>query len=108
MHQALQPTFRSGTASVASDNHPFALLCAEDWQAIVDRLHLSPRELEVAQGFLDCLDERGVADRIGISEHTVHTIARRMYHKAGARSRCELVVRLFGAYLASNGRTNGS
>ncbi len=80
------------------------LLAPFEWQAIAARLHLSPRELQIAQGFLDGLDERSVAERICISEHTVHTYLQRLYRKMGVNSRCEFLIRLFVAFLANNGR----
>lgn len=82
------------------------LLTPCEWQAIATRLHLSPRELQIAQGLLDGLDERSVAGRIFISEHTVHTYVQRLYRKIGVNSRCEFLIRLFVAFLANNGRHN--
>ncbi len=75
-----------------------------EWQAIAARLHLSPRELQIAQGLLDGLDERSVAERILISEHTVHTYLQRLYRKTGVNSRCEFLIRLFVAFLTNDGR----
>lgn len=82
------------------------LLTPFEWQAIATRMHLSPRELQIAQGLLDGLDERGVAGRICISEHTVHTYLQRLYRKIRVNSRCEFLIRLFVAFLANNGRHN--
>jgi DNA-binding CsgD family transcriptional regulator len=82
---------------------PSELLTTCEWQNITDELRLSDRELQIAQGFLDGLDERRAALRIGISEHTVHTHVRRMYQKNGVGSRCEFLIRLFVAHLTGNG-----
>ncbi|MEO0530266.1 MAG: helix-turn-helix transcriptional regulator [Planctomycetota bacterium] len=65
-----------------------------DWEQLGERLALSPRELEIAQGVFDDQLEAAIARRLGISVHTVHTHLGRLYHKLGVSSRVELVVRL--------------
>lgn len=70
------------------------LFGGEVWRRIADRLVLSPRELQIAQGVCEDELESAIARRLGISAHTVHTHLGRLYQKLGVRSRVELVVRL--------------
>lgn len=65
-----------------------------EWTAVCDRLGLSPREREIAMGVLIDEKELRIAQRLGISPHTVHTHTERLYHKLGVSSRVQLVVRL--------------
>ncbi len=81
-----------------------ALLTSIEWQAIAAELRLSARELQIAHGFLDGLDEHGVAAQIGISEHTVHSHLQRLYRKIDVNSRCEFLRRMFVAFLTTGGR----
>jgi DNA-binding CsgD family transcriptional regulator len=74
-------------------------LDATAWQAIAGRLRLSPREVEIASFVVGDLKESAIAQRIGISTHTVHTHLERLYHKLSVNSRVELVVRVFHTYL---------
>jgi len=90
--------------SDSSPVRPSELLTASEWGMIAGELRLSGRGLEIAQGFLDGLDERGVASRLGISEHTVHTFVKRIYQKCGVKCRAGLVGRLFVAYLVGTRR----
>jgi DNA-binding NarL/FixJ family response regulator len=98
------PQEYSGVVTTPALRQPSEMLTTCEWRSIADELRLSDRELQIAQGFLDGLDERSTAFRIGISEHTVHTHVRRMYQKSGVSSRCEFVIRLFVAYLSGSGR----
>lgn len=54
---------------------------------------LTPRELEVLQLLAEGLSNRGIGQRLGISEHTVKFHVNALMGKLGAQSRTEAVVR---------------
>lgn len=55
---------------------------------------------------LDDMTEVKIASRLSISPHTVHGYLERLYRKLGVHTRCQLVMRVFTAYLSScAGRT---
>ena len=54
---------------------------------------LTPRELEVLQLLAEGLSNRGIGQRLGISEHTVKFHVNAIMGKLGAQSRTEAVVR---------------
>ena len=74
-------------------------LAEEDWKQIVAFLALSPWESEVAKLLLTGTNERDVGAELSISAHTVHTHVERLYRKLAIGSRCELIARLFAAYV---------
>lgn len=84
---------------MSSPNAPTHELGNEAWRAIADRLHLSPREIEIVDCIVRDEKESAIARQIGISIHTVHTHFERLYHKLGVNSRVELVVRVYQTYL---------
>ena len=57
---------------------------------------LAPREREVALSLADGLSRAHVAERMGLSVHTVATLARRIYRKLGVTSQAALAARLAG------------
>ena len=57
---------------------------------------LAPRERQVALALADGLTRAKVADQLGLSVHTVSTLARRLYRKLGVSSQAELTARLSG------------
>ena len=69
------------------------------WSGIADSLHLSSREVEITQSVFDDEHENQIAQRLGMSTHTVHTHLERLYHKLGVHSRTQLVVRLVRSFL---------
>lgn len=71
------------------------ILSPSQWTALGLALRLSPRELQIVQGVFDDEKEAMIADRLGISSHTVHTHLERLYRKLSVRSRTMLVVRIF-------------
>jgi DNA-binding CsgD family transcriptional regulator len=75
------------------------LLADKDWEAIVLRLTLSPREAQVARGLLDDLLESEVAARIGIAPRTAHAHVERLYKRLNVHSRHQLLLALFNTYL---------
>lgn len=75
------------------------------WDGIVRALRLSPREAEIVALLLtdDCRDDV-IAERLGISRHTVHTHVERLYRKVGATSRSQVVSRIFQQYVVLSPR----
>jgi DNA-binding CsgD family transcriptional regulator len=55
---------------------------------------LAPREREVALALAEGLTRAHVAERMGVSVHTVSTLARRAYRKLGVTSQAALAARL--------------
>lgn len=58
---------------------------------------LSPRELEVARALEAGKSRPQIARELGLSEHTVVTLSKRIYKKLGVHSRAELSTRLKAA-----------
>jgi DNA-binding NarL/FixJ family response regulator len=46
----------------------------------------------------DGASEKGIAERLGLSPHTVHTYLWRIYRKLQVQSREELLVRVFAEF----------
>lgn len=63
-------------------------------------LQLSDRELQIIQCVFDGMKELAVAQTLGISAHTVHAHVKRLYRKLGVGNHCELLTRVFAAYVA--------
>jgi DNA-binding NarL/FixJ family response regulator len=82
------------------------LFLDHEWLRIAAALNLTRRQLEIVRCLFDNDVQSGIAQRLGVSEHTVHTHVERLYRKLGVSSRCELLIRLFREYLAvcSRGR----
>jgi DNA-binding CsgD family transcriptional regulator/DNA-binding Lrp family transcriptional regulator len=64
---------------------------------------LAPREREVALALAEGLSRSHVAERLGLSVHTVSTIARRVYRKLAVTSQAGLAARLAGVSRAEVG-----
>ena len=58
---------------------------------------LSPRELEVARALDSGKSRPQIARELGLSEHTIVTLSKRIYRKLGVHSRTELSTRLKAA-----------
>ena len=69
------------------------------WLDISRSLQLSEREAQVVGLILRDESESGIATQLGISSHTVHTHLERLYRKLNVTSRCQVVVRIFRAYI---------
>lgn len=69
------------------------------WAAIAGSLDLSEREADIAKLLMADMSERAIAENLRISSHTVHTHLERLYRKLNARSRCQVVVRIFEQYV---------
>jgi DNA-binding CsgD family transcriptional regulator len=76
-----------------------SFITATDWARISASLKLSSRESQIAFLVLTDVSENTIADRLAISKHTVHSHIERLYRKLAIRSRSQLVVRLFQAYV---------
>ena len=70
------------------------------WRAVGAAPGLSPRQIQVAKGFLDGLDEAAIGAAIGIADSTVHSHVQRRYRKIGARSRSAALLRMFAVFVA--------
>ncbi|MEO7099563.1 MAG: response regulator transcription factor [Luteolibacter sp.] len=57
---------------------------------------LSPREREILDQLAEGLPYKQIADRLGISPHTVHNHLRKIYGKLQVQSRTEAVVKFIG------------
>ena len=75
------------------------MLNDEQWLGIAVRLSVSQRELQIVRLLFEDEQEKGIADRLGISKHTVHTHLKHLYWKLGVDSRVGLVLRVFREYL---------
>lgn len=78
-------------------------LPAQDWESVSRLLGLSKRQCSITAGLLDGMHEADIAKSLEISVHTVHTYVSRLYRRLGVRSRAEVVVRVFEAYVACCG-----
>lgn len=64
------------------------------WLEIAKTLGLTKRELQIVQGVFDNLPKTGIARRLKISDHTVHTHLNRLFKKLTVTTRTELVLRI--------------
>ena len=60
-------------------------------EVVVRELQLTPRELEILGLIAEGLSNKGIAERVFVSENTVKTHASRVFDKLGARRRTEAV-----------------
>lgn len=70
------------------------LFTETEWERVVARLKLSPREADVAWGLLNDVKECVIASQLGIQPRTVHAHVGHIYPKMGVQSRTAFVVRL--------------
>ena len=68
------------------DDSPFSVRTAS-----VERLGLTPRELEILGLIAEGLSTREIAERLFVSENTVKTHSSRLFAKLGARRRTQAV-----------------
>jgi len=85
---------------VALDSTLFSL---QAWKDIAEVLSLSLRELQIVQGVFDDAKDQCIAERMGISQHTVHAHFERLYRKLAVHSRASLMLRVFATYLTVSG-----
>ena len=92
-------------ANGAATEQARSLLSGAEWRSIARRLSLSSREIEVVQGIFDGEKVASIALSLGISYHTVNTHVERLYQKLGVGNRCQLLTRIFAAYLSLRSTT---
>ena len=80
--------------------HSRHLLSDEQWHAIARVLGLCRREFQIVQFIFESKSEAEIAEELGISPHTVHTYIRRLYQKLGISDHCQLILRIFAAYIS--------
>ena len=78
---------------------PSSHLSNDEWRSITELLGLTDRQQQIVRCIFDGFDEPSIAKVLGISCHTVHAHLNRLYRKIQVKSRCELIVRIFLAYL---------
>jgi DNA-binding NarL/FixJ family response regulator len=71
-----------------------SLLNNNAWSEIARTLNLTQRELQIVQSVFDNLPEAGIAGRLRVSEHTVHTHLNRLFKKLAVTTRTDLVLRI--------------
>lgn len=76
-----------------------SLFCSAEWTRISESLELTRRESDVVRAALDDLSESDIAEKLGISRHTVHAHIERIYAKLGIASRTQLVARVWMEYV---------
>ena len=89
---------RESLANAYSVAEGHAILNSDAWSGLADSLKLSRREVQITQAVFDDEHENQIAQRLGVSIHTVHTHLERLYHKLDVHSRTQLVVRLVGSF----------
>lgn len=99
--QRLLPNTARRRKSMGSrmDRPPSSHLDAREWRSVMRSLDLSDRQLEVVQCVFDGLDEPSIAEKLDVSAHTIHAHLNRLYKKICVKSRCEVIVRVFLAYV---------
>jgi DNA-binding CsgD family transcriptional regulator len=88
---------KSGRASRSKSRSKLrgaSLLTELTWLEIARTLGLTKRELQIVQGVFDNLPKAGIAKRLKISGHTVHTHLNRLFKKLTVTTRTELVLRI--------------
>ena len=78
----------------ALDAAGIAVVFADDEEEIPGG-HMTPRERQVLDLLGDGLSNRAIAERLGISDHTVKFHVAAVYGKLGATTRAEAVRRAF-------------
>ncbi len=71
-----------------------AIFSDAEWIMIARWLQLSTREAQLVICAFDDEKESVIANRLGISPHTVHTHFERLYRKLSVHSRCQLLIRI--------------
>lgn len=86
--EVASPATTTGVLALLQPVPALSKLCLESFCV---RHRLSPREEDVVTLLLEGLTTVDMADRLGISAHTVRDHLKRLYRKTGARSRSELL-----------------
>ena len=99
-HTSIYPCAHAATGNGCVRRNPTSYLTHDEWCSMGASLGLSERQLQIVQRVFDGQDEASISRVLDISPHTVHTHMERLYRKLGVRCRCELIVRVFLAYLS--------
>ena len=79
-----------------------AMYRSDRWRSVTSSLGLSQRERQILEILLAGIDdEKRMAERLGISHHTIHTHIERLYRKLHVQSRSQLIAAVFVAYAIS-------
>jgi DNA-binding CsgD family transcriptional regulator len=70
------------------------MLSDNAWSEIAQALAITTREMQIIQGVFDNLTQAAIAQRLNITEHTVHTHLNRLFKKINISTRTELVLRV--------------
>ena len=79
----------------ALDAAGIAVVFADDEEEEIPGGHMTPRERQVLDLLGEGLSNRAIAERLGISDHTVKFHVAAVYGKLGATTRAEAVRRAF-------------
>lgn len=79
-------------------------LTDREWQSISESLRPSTRQSQITRRILKGQKEAQIAEALGISTHTLHKYLMRLYRKLDVGDRCELVLRVFAAYVSAKNR----
>lgn len=77
-----------------------------EWEDLVSKLSLSPRQAEVIQRILSGRSDKQIARDLQISVPTVRTHLNRAFLRFGVQDRIELVIHVFNKF-REGCRTNG-
>jgi len=69
------------------------------WEAIARSVKLSGRECQIVRAVFDDETDRALAQRLGISLHTVHTHVERLHRKLAIMNRPQLLVLVLREFL---------
>jgi len=89
---------RSAAQQVRNIDSPYErpkviLLDERHWSYIQRRYHISPRELEVAKLVCHGLNNREIADALGIRQGTVKTHIKNIYRRIHVKNKVALLLR---------------
>lgn len=92
VQSTLAQPFESSAVVGRVDPVDWHALFGYSWATIRGQLGLSQREVEIVRGIFDDLSGTEIADRIGISRHTVRTHVKRIYQKLHVHRRTGLLL----------------
>jgi len=82
------------TASHPGQRHP-PILSPAEWEHVVRRLRLSPRQAEITRLVLCGMRDKQIAATLGIALPTIRTHLRQVFTRHGLSDRLELVLLVF-------------
>ena len=69
------------------------------WERLAEKLKLSRREIQIAQGVLEDQKEVCIARQLRMSPNTVHTHMGRLHRKLSVQGRPQLILKILSAFL---------